>query len=154
MNIYKKYAADLPGRDRAAAPADAAEGHVPGAGSGQPERGGDPRRGRPERGHTQPDVDVAQILSSLDSDTRNYLLLLLAGGAQVFHDRGASGEAPSPAAVADLRGTFKRFAPLNRDTQTFATLLAQRQTNIRRSIHNLQHRRRGAGGRRATSWRR
>ena len=33
---------------------------------------------------------------------------------------------------------FKRFAPLNRDTQTFTRLLAQRQQNIRRSIHNLQ----------------
>ena len=33
--------------------------------------------------------------SSLDVDTRNYLLLLLAGGAQLFHDRGATGAAPS-----------------------------------------------------------
>jgi hypothetical protein len=29
----------------------------------------------------------------------------------------ATGAAPSPRAVSDLRGTFKRFAPLNRDTQ-------------------------------------
>jgi phospholipid/cholesterol/gamma-HCH transport system substrate-binding protein len=87
--------------------------------------------------NTQPDVDLSQILSSLDSDARNYLLLLLAGGAGAFHDPGASGEAPSPAAVASLRDTFKRFAPLDRDTRTFADLLAQRQTNIRRSIHNL-----------------
>ncbi len=77
--------------------------------------------------NTQPDVDVDQILTSLDADTRNYLLLLLSGGAQAFHDPGAQGAAPSPAAVADLRGTFKRFAPLNRDTQTFTKLLAQRQ---------------------------
>jgi phospholipid/cholesterol/gamma-HCH transport system substrate-binding protein len=45
--------------------------------------------------------------------------------------------APSTQAVADLRGTLKRFEPLNRDTRTFASLLAQRQRNIRRSIHNL-----------------
>jgi phospholipid/cholesterol/gamma-HCH transport system substrate-binding protein len=32
---------------------------------------------------------------------------------------------------------FKRFAPLNRETQTFTKLLAQRQRNIKRSIHNL-----------------
>jgi ABC-type transporter Mla subunit MlaD len=39
--------------------------------------------------------------------------------------------------VADLRGIFKRFAPLNRDTKEFATLLAARQRDIRGSIHNL-----------------
>jgi phospholipid/cholesterol/gamma-HCH transport system substrate-binding protein len=33
---------------------------------------------------------------------------------------------------------FQRFAPLNRDTRTFTTLLAKRSQNIRRSIHNLQ----------------
>lgn len=87
--------------------------------------------------NTQPDINVEEILSTLDADTRNYLLLLLAGGAQAFHDPGASGAAPSAAAVADLQGTFKRFAPLNRDTATFTRLLAERTTNIRRSIHNL-----------------
>jgi phospholipid/cholesterol/gamma-HCH transport system substrate-binding protein len=86
---------------------------------------------------TSPDIDVDQILSSLDADTRNYLLLLLAGGAQAFHDPGASGAAPSTDAVADLRGVFKRFAPLNRDTKTLTTLLAQRQQHISRAIHNL-----------------
>ena len=39
--------------------------------------------------------------------------------------------------MADLRGTLKRFAPLNRDTRRFAALLATRQANIRRAIHNL-----------------
>jgi phospholipid/cholesterol/gamma-HCH transport system substrate-binding protein len=39
--------------------------------------------------------------------------------------------------VADLRGTLKRFAPLGRTTKQFATLLATRQRNIRRAIHNL-----------------
>ena len=39
--------------------------------------------------------------------------------------------------MADLRGTLKRFEPLDRDTKTFATLLATRQRNIRRAIHNL-----------------
>jgi phospholipid/cholesterol/gamma-HCH transport system substrate-binding protein len=87
--------------------------------------------------NTNPDVDVSEILSSLDSDARNYLILLLAGGAQVFHDPGATGTAPSSPAVAALRGTLKRFEPLDRDTQSFATLLASRQRNLRRSIHNL-----------------
>jgi phospholipid/cholesterol/gamma-HCH transport system substrate-binding protein len=86
---------------------------------------------------TSPTIDFDQILSSLDTDSRNYLLLLLSGGAQAFHDPGATGAAPSPAAVADLRGTFKRFAPLARDTVSFTRLLSQRQANIARSIHNL-----------------
>jgi phospholipid/cholesterol/gamma-HCH transport system substrate-binding protein len=86
---------------------------------------------------TQPDVDVSEILSSLDADTRNYLILLLSGGAQLFHDRGSTSEAPSPRAVSDLQGTLKRFAPLERDTQTCAGLLATRQRNIRRAVHNL-----------------
>jgi phospholipid/cholesterol/gamma-HCH transport system substrate-binding protein len=77
---------------------------------------------------TQPDVDVDQILGSLDADTRTYLLLLLSGGATALHR--------SSDAVA-LRATFKRFAPLNRDTYAFAHLLAQRDANLRRAIHTL-----------------
>ncbi len=80
---------------------------------------------------------MSQILSSLDADTRNYLLLLLAGGAGALHDPGASGPAPSPAAVADLRGTLKRFEPLDRDTRSFTSLLATRQLDLSRAIHNF-----------------
>ncbi|HYB27797.1 MAG TPA: MlaD family protein [Solirubrobacteraceae bacterium] len=103
---------------------------------------------------TSPDIDLDQILASLDADSRSYLLLLLSGGAQAFRDpTGGSGPAapapdfadgsgataaPSAAAVADLQGTFKRFAPLDRDTGEFATLLAQRSANLRLAIHNLQ----------------
>jgi phospholipid/cholesterol/gamma-HCH transport system substrate-binding protein len=88
-------------------------------------------------GQTNPDVDVSEILSSLDADTRNYLLLLLSGGAQIFRDHGTTSTQPSPDAVANLRGTLKRFAPLDRDTESFASLLATRQRNLRRAIHNL-----------------
>ncbi len=87
--------------------------------------------------NTEPDVDVSQILSSLDTDTRNYLVLLLSGGAQAFRDDGSTATAPSPRAVADLRGALKRFEPLDRDTRTFASLLATRQRSIRRAIHNF-----------------
>ena len=84
-------------------------------------RGRCPAGGTLSVANTQPDIDVEQILSSLDVDTRNYLLLLLAGGAQVFRNGSDTVAAPSPAAVASLRGTFKRFAPLNRDTRTFTS---------------------------------
>jgi phospholipid/cholesterol/gamma-HCH transport system substrate-binding protein len=105
---------------------------------GSPSAGAVANNGFLSVANTSPDINVEEILSSLDADTRNYLLLLLGGGAQLFHDNGASGAAPSAKAVSDLRGTFKRFAPLNRDTATFTKLLAQRTQNIRRSIHNLQ----------------
>jgi phospholipid/cholesterol/gamma-HCH transport system substrate-binding protein len=104
---------------------------------GTPSAGSVPNGGSLTAANTQPDVDVSEILSSLDADTRNYLLLLLASGARAFHDHGATGEAPSPQAVADLQATFKRFAPLDQNTQTFASLLATRQSNLRRAIHNL-----------------
>ena len=88
--------------------------------------------------NTNPDVDVSEILSSLDSDSRDYLELLLAAGAGAFKDPGSGqGETPSPAAVASLQETLKRFAPLDRDTRTFASLLSQRQANLRRAVHNL-----------------
>ncbi|HWE59299.1 MAG TPA: MlaD family protein [Solirubrobacteraceae bacterium] len=88
-------------------------------------------------GATNPDIDFSAILKSLDSDTRDYLLLLLASGAQAFRDNGSQGPQPSAAVVADLRGVFKRFAPLNRDTATFTRLLAHRTANIRRAINGL-----------------
>ncbi len=87
--------------------------------------------------NTNPDVDVSQILSSLDADTRNYLLLLLSGGAQIFQNPGSTRTLPSRAAVAALRGTLKRFAPLDRDTRTLTSLLAERRGNISRAIHNF-----------------
>jgi phospholipid/cholesterol/gamma-HCH transport system substrate-binding protein len=88
---------------------------------------------------TSPTVDLDQILSALDSDTRSYLLLLLSGGAGAFRDPGATPTAtPSPGAVQGLSATFKRFAPLSRDTRKFATLLAARNQNLRTAIHNLQ----------------
>ena len=137
MNIYKQYAPiyrnatvllrpRTPLKDMYLAldPGDKSAGAIPGG-------------GMLSAANTDPDVDVSQILSSLDGDSRNYLVLLLAGGAQIFHDPGSTQTAPSPAAVADLRGTLKRFEPLDRDTQTFASLLASRQANLRRAIHNL-----------------
>ncbi len=69
--------ADLSQRDRAAPTADAAEGHVPGARSGHQAGRAVPDGGTLGAGSTTPDVDLDQILASLDADTRSYLLLLL-----------------------------------------------------------------------------
>ena len=106
---------------------------------GTPSAGRMPVNGTVPASNTNPDVDVSQILSSLDSDSRNYLVLLLAAGAGAFGNNGAdaSRTTPDPAAVSSLQQTFKRFAPLDRDTRTFASLLATRQSNLRRAVHNL-----------------
>jgi phospholipid/cholesterol/gamma-HCH transport system substrate-binding protein len=86
---------------------------------------------------TQPDIDVDQILSSLDADTRTYLLLLLAGGAQAFNGKGATASSPSAATAATLAADFKRFAPLDRSALNFTKLLSRRSSDLRTAIHNL-----------------
>jgi phospholipid/cholesterol/gamma-HCH transport system substrate-binding protein len=101
-----------------------------------------PAGGTISTANTTPDVDVSEILSSLDADSRNYLVLLLAAGAGAFRDgggsgAGAGGTAPSPDAVSALQQTLKRFAPLDHDTRSFASLLARRRQNLRRAVHNL-----------------
>ena len=50
-----------------------------------------PNGGMLGAGATNPDVDFSEILSSLDTDTRDYLLLLLSGGAQAFRNPGNPG---------------------------------------------------------------
>ncbi|MGZ4349049.1 MAG: MlaD family protein [Solirubrobacteraceae bacterium] len=137
MNIYKQYAPIYRNATVLLRPRTPLKDMYLALDPGSRSAGAVPNGGTLSAANTQPDVDLSEILSSLDSDTRNYLILLLSSGAQAFHDPGAKGVPPSRAAVADLSGTFKRFAPLNRDTQRFATLLATRQRSIRRAIHNL-----------------
>lgn len=137
MNIYPKYSPIYNNATVLLRPRTPLKDMYLALDPGTPSAGKVPEGGTLPVGATQPDIDFSQILSSLDTDTRTYLLLLLAGGAQAFHDHGVTSGPPSPAAVSDLRGTFKRFAPLGRDTAAFTRLLAQRTTNIRRSIHNL-----------------
>ncbi len=137
MNIYKRYAPIYRNATVLLRPRTPLKDMYLELDPGTRSAGAVPDHGVLGTGSTQPDVDVSEILSSLDADTRNYLILLLSGGAQAFHDPGATGAAPSPKAVSDLRGTLKRFEPLDRDTQTFAQLLATRQRHIRGAIHNL-----------------
>jgi phospholipid/cholesterol/gamma-HCH transport system substrate-binding protein len=76
---------------------------------------------------TAPDVNLDEVLSALDADSRDYLQLLVHGGGQGLKGQGAN-----------LREAFKRFDPTARDLAKINTLLAQRRENIRRSIHNFQ----------------
>ena len=137
MNIFKKYRPIYKDASVLLRPRTPLKDMYLALDPGTPSAGAVPNGGTLSASATSPDVNVDQILASLDADTRNYLLLLLSGGAGAFQNPGATGAAPSPSAVRDLRGMFKRFAPLNRETQTFTRLLAQRQRNIKRSIHNL-----------------
>jgi phospholipid/cholesterol/gamma-HCH transport system substrate-binding protein len=138
MNIYKRYAPIYQNATVLLRPRTPLKDMYLALNPGTKDAGPVPAGGMLGAGATNPDVNFSDILSSLDSDTRDYLLLLLSGGAQAFRDRGTSGAVPSSGAVADLRGVFKRFAPLNRDTRTFTRLLALRRRNIRSAIHGLQ----------------
>jgi phospholipid/cholesterol/gamma-HCH transport system substrate-binding protein len=97
---------------------------------------------------TLPDVNLDEILSTLDGDAQAYLAILLNAGGQAFSDQSRSAESPSEvgsgneragqSAEQDLRETFKRFLPTARDSQRITRLLAKRRENLRRVIHNLQ----------------
>jgi phospholipid/cholesterol/gamma-HCH transport system substrate-binding protein len=78
---------------------------------------------------TSPDVNLDEILASLDGDTRDYLVVLLTAGGQAFRDK----EIP-----ADLRQTFKRFEPTAKSVEQITSKLKDRRQNLRRVIHNFQ----------------
>jgi phospholipid/cholesterol/gamma-HCH transport system substrate-binding protein len=75
---------------------------------------------------TLPDVNLDEILSSLDGDTRQFLQLLLSGGAQGLRGEGGN-----------LSNVLRRFKPTARELARVNDALAQRRTNIRRAIHNF-----------------
>jgi phospholipid/cholesterol/gamma-HCH transport system substrate-binding protein len=141
MNIYKQYAPIYRNATVLLRPRTPLKDMYLELDPGTRKAGRVPNGGTLSAANTQPDVDLSEILGSLDSDTRNYLVLLLSSGAQAFHDPVSAHHSqqtpPSADAVADLRGALKRFEPLDRDTKRFTTLLATRQANIRRAIHNL-----------------
>jgi phospholipid/cholesterol/gamma-HCH transport system substrate-binding protein len=76
---------------------------------------------------TLPNVNFDEILSSLDSDTRSYLQLLV----------GAAGEGLDGQGKA-LSADLKRFEPTGRYLARLNGALAVRDRNIRRSIHNFR----------------
>ncbi|HVP03136.1 MAG TPA: MlaD family protein [Solirubrobacteraceae bacterium] len=76
---------------------------------------------------TQPDINPDEILAGLDTDTRAYLRLLIAGGGQ-----GLAGNA------ANLSATLKRFDPTARYLTRIGQALRTRSAYIRRSIHNFR----------------
>ena len=90
-------------------------------GAGKPMEEGD----RIQSQNTAPDIDPDEVLAALDSDTRSYLKLLIAGAGKGLKGRGL-----------DLRETFKRFEPLHLDLARVTTAIARRRENLKRLVHN------------------
>jgi len=86
--------------------------------------------GHVEDGHnfplsrTEPNVNLEALLSTLDTDTQQYLQLLVAGGAQGIGGRGRQ-----------LSGAFRRLQPFAHYIADLNRVLAQRRRAIARSIH-------------------
>ena len=77
---------------------------------------------------TLPDVNLDEVLSSLDADTRDYLLLLLNDGAQ-----GLGSEAKG----RDLARAIRRIEPTARYSRQINEQLETRRQNIARVVHNF-----------------
>jgi phospholipid/cholesterol/gamma-HCH transport system substrate-binding protein len=95
---------------------------------GHPSAGRLPDGGTIPISQTLPDVNLDEILSSLDSDTRDYLLLLLNDGAQ-----GLGSDAKG----RDLARAIRRIEPTARYSRQINEQLETRRRNIARVVHNF-----------------
>ena len=93
---------------------------------------GTPQAGRLREGEripisqTLPDVNLDEILASLDADTRDYVKLLLGDGSRAL---GGNGRA--------LANTIRRIEPTARYTREVNEALGERRENLKRVIHNF-----------------
>jgi phospholipid/cholesterol/gamma-HCH transport system substrate-binding protein len=78
--------------------------------------------------NTQPNVNPDEFLATLDADTRDFLKLLLSGGAE-----GLGGEHG-----LSLSATLRRLEPTVRDLARINGALAKRRQSVARSIHNFR----------------
>jgi phospholipid/cholesterol/gamma-HCH transport system substrate-binding protein len=78
--------------------------------------------------NSEPNVNFDQILASLDGDTRAYLRLLLAGGAEAL--KGKNSERFS--------SVLRRIEPTTRDIAKINGALAERRRNLSRIITNFK----------------
>ena len=83
-----------------------------------------PEDGRIRVSNTLPDIDPDEFLAALDSDTRDYLKLLISGAGKGLEGRGT-----------DLREVMKRLGPLHRDLARVSRAVAERRRNMRRLIN-------------------
>ncbi len=78
-------------------------------------------------GQTNPEVNVDEILSSLDADTRAYLQLLVNGGGQGLKGRGT-----------ELAQVLERFEPTHRDLARLNEAVAVRGADLRQLVNSLR----------------
>lgn len=76
--------------------------------------------------NTEPDVNLDEVFSVLDSDTRGYLQLLVNGAGAGLKGRGG-----------DLAEVFRRLGPTHRDLARVAGAIASRRHNLRRLVSSL-----------------
>jgi phospholipid/cholesterol/gamma-HCH transport system substrate-binding protein len=83
-----------------------------------------PKDGRIPVSNTLPDIDPDEFLAVLDSDTRNYLKLLISGAGKGLEGRGT-----------DLRAALERLGPLHKDLARVSRAVAERRQNMRRLVN-------------------
>jgi phospholipid/cholesterol/gamma-HCH transport system substrate-binding protein len=77
--------------------------------------------------NTLPDINVDEIFSALDSDTRDYLNLLVNGAGQGLKGR-----------TNDLTQILQRFEPTHRDLARVNQAVAQRGADLRQLVDSLR----------------
>ena len=85
-----------------------------------------PEGGTVPLANTAPDVNLDEILSSLDNDTQAYLRLLLVGAGEGLKGRGQ-----------DLGNVLGSLGPLNRDLAAINSKVSQRDKELADLVHNL-----------------
>ncbi|HEY6398507.1 MAG TPA: MlaD family protein, partial [Solirubrobacteraceae bacterium] len=78
--------------------------------------------------NTLPQVNLDEILSSLDADTRAYLDLLINGAGQGLKGNGGS----------ELAQVLQRFEPTHRDLARLNRAVAARGSNLRHVVNSLR----------------
>jgi phospholipid/cholesterol/gamma-HCH transport system substrate-binding protein len=78
--------------------------------------------------NTNPDIDVDEILGSLDADSRSYLNLLINGAGQGLSGKGGS----------ELAQVLERFEPTHRDLARVNGAIAVRGADLRQLVNSLQ----------------
>jgi phospholipid/cholesterol/gamma-HCH transport system substrate-binding protein len=74
--------------------------------------------------NTAPDIDPDEVLSAFDTDTRNYLQLLINGAGKGLKNRGN-----------DLNAVFKALGPTERDLNRVSSAIAERKVALKELIH-------------------
>jgi phospholipid/cholesterol/gamma-HCH transport system substrate-binding protein len=74
--------------------------------------------------NTSPDIDPDEVLGAFDTDTRNYLQLLINGAGKGLKNRGN-----------DLNQVFKALGPTEHDLNRVSSAIAERRVALKELIH-------------------